>query len=203
MTTSNLMSNKPDVYASRRKWKNPSSTRTYFSWRSMRSRCVSENHPAWKNYGGRGISVCDKWLNDYDAFFEDMGERPDGKTLERLDVNKGYCPENCVWATHREQGRNKRTNRFLTHNGKTMCLSEWADFLGIGNDTLFRRINVYKMPLEKALSSESLVPQWQHGTRYGYDRGCKCKDCKAAHAARCRRQRQKRKAKALGAEVSK
>lgn len=202
MTANNLTSSKRDVYASRRKWKNPSKTRTYFAWRSMRNRCLSAKNASWKHYGARGISVCDRWINDYDAFFDDMGEAPDGQTLERIDVNKGYSPENCVWATHREQGRNRRNNRLLTHNGKTMCMSEWAEFLGIGTDTLSRRLNVYNMPLEKALTGGSLVPQWRHGTRQGYNKGCKCKACKGAHAAHHREQRKKRKEKALASELS-
>lgn len=185
-----------DVYASRRKWKNPSGTRTYFAWRAMRSRCSNKNNPSWKNYGGRGITVCKSWLKNYDAFFDDMGEAPEGMWLERIDVNKGYCPENCTWATPEEQAVNKRTNRWITHNGQTMCLSQWAKEIGVAVDTLNRRLNVYKMPIEKALTPGSLVPAWRHGTRQGYSKGCKCADCKAAHAAHHREQRAKRKARA-------
>jgi len=196
MTSSNLFQKPVDVYDSRRKWKNPSSTKTYFVWRSMRHRCLNPNNAAWKNYGGRGISVCERWANDYDAFFEDMGEAPAGRSLERLDVNKGYFPENCVWATDIEQGRNRRNNKFLTYNGRTMCLSEWAEFLGINPDTLHRRLNVYKMPLDRALSHGSLAPQWKHGTRRGYDVGCKCDACRGAHAAHHRARRARRKERA-------
>lgn len=193
MTSSNLDCKSVDVYASRRKWKNPSGTKTYYAWRSMRHRCINDNSHAWENYGGRGISVCEEWANDYDAFFKDMGEAPEGRSLERIDVNKGYSPDNCVWATDVEQNRNRRNNKFLTYYGKTMCLSEWAEFLGVGVDTLHRRLNVYKMPLDKALSRGSLSPKWKHGTRHGYERGCKCDECRGAHAAHHRARRAKRK----------
>lgn len=196
MTAANLGANDTDVYASRRKWKNPAGTRTYYVWRSMRHRCCNPSNASWMHYGGRGITVCERWVNDYDAFFEDMGEAPEGKSLERVDVNKGYSPENCIWGTDIEQGRNRRNNRLLTYNGRTMCLSEWAEFLGIKTDTLHRRLNVYQMPLEKALSHGSLALKWRHGTRQGYRRGCRCAECRGAHAAHCREQRAKRKERA-------
>lgn len=195
MTSANLGSKPVDVYASRRKWRNPSGTRTYYAWRSMRHRCCNPSNASWANYGGRGITVCERWANDYDAFFEDMGEAPEGKSLERVDVDKGYYPENCVWASDLDQGRNKRNNRLLTYDGKTMCLSEWAEFLGVNMDTLHRRLNVYKMPLDKALSRGSLALKWKHGTRRGYEMGCKCSECRGAHASHCRAMRQKRKEK--------
>lgn len=195
MTKNNITPEIVDVYASRRKWRNPSGTKTYFAWRAMRSRCFNKKNPSWPHYGGRGIDVCEHWAKDYDAFFDDMGEAPENTSLERIDVNKGYYPENCTWATLGEQAVNKRTTRWITHNGETMCLSQWASKLGLPVDTLWRRLNIYKMPVGKALTSESLVPKWRHGTRQGYNRGCKCVDCKAAHAAHHREQRAKRKAK--------
>ena len=201
MSSQDLSSHRVDVYASRRKWKNPSGTKTYYAWRSMRDRCQNKNNSAWDNYGGRGIYVCERWANDYDAFFEDMGEAPKGKSLERVDVNKGYFPENCVWDTDVAQGRNRRNNKLLHYNGKTMCLSQWAEFIGVNTDTLHRRINVYKMPLEKALSRGSLAMKWKHGTRRGYDLGCKCADCRSAHAAHHRAQRARRKARKVAGEM--
>lgn len=204
MTANILNGPMRDVYDRRRKWKNPAATKTYYAWRSMRDRCRNEKSGAWHNYGGRGIAVCERWVNDYDAFFEDMGEVPEGMSLERLDVNKGYFPENCVWATVRDQARNRRNNRKITHNGKTMCLADWAAEIGVGIDTLSRRLNSYKMPVEKALTPGSLVPQWRHGTRQGYTRGCKCDACKAAHAAHHRAKRARRKERenaALAGEI--
>lgn len=84
-----------------------SKTLTYKTWISMIQRCNNSNASGYLYYGGRGITVCDSWLK-FENFFEDMGERPDGLTIERTNNNKGYCPNNCKWATHTEQNRNKR-----------------------------------------------------------------------------------------------
>lgn len=179
--------------AFKRKWKNPSASRTYYAWRSMRSRCLNEGNASYSDYGGRGIKVCDRWLNDYDAFFDDMGEAPDGLTLDRIDSNGNYSPENCRWADWNQQAANRRSNVLLSLNGVEMTQAEWARELGISVDALWRRINVYKMPLERALTAGSLLPEWKHGTTYGYAKGCKCAECKCAHAAHHREQRLKRK----------
>lgn len=86
----------------------------YDTWCTMRHRCNVPTSKSYENYGGRGISVCSRWDTDkggsFENFLEDMGEKPAGLTLERLDVNGDYCPENCCWATHHQQGRNRRTN---------------------------------------------------------------------------------------------
>ena len=174
--------------APRKKWKNPSGTVTYFAWRGMRHRCNNPKNASWENYGGRGITVCDKWAHDYDAFFEDMGPCPEGLSLDRIDVNESYSLENCRWVGWDVQSTNKRVNVHITHNGETKTVSQWADHLGIGNDTLWRRLNVYKMDAEKALTSKSLVPAASRacGTRSGYDGGCKCTACLAFNAKRAR-----------------
>lgn len=206
MTVLHLSANEIDVYASRRKWKNPSGTKTYFAWRNMRSRCLNPNSAAWKDYGGRGITICDRWADNYDAFFEDVGEAPDNLSLDRTDVNGNYEPSNCAWVTQKEQMNNTRSNRNIEHNGESLNLTQWAARLSIGTDTLFRRLSVYKMPLEKALTSGSLQPKWSHGTRTGYESAnCRCDECRAAHAARHRVMRAKRKAKkalALASEMT-
>tara|TARA_R110000764_G_scaffold17080_7_gene47036 strand:+ start:979 stop:1365 length:387 start_codon:yes stop_codon:yes gene_type:complete len=74
----------------------------------MKSRCTNKNNDEWLNYGGRGITVCSEWLESFEAFHSDMGDRPEGKTIDRIDVNKGYFLDNCRWATGSQQGRNRR-----------------------------------------------------------------------------------------------
>lgn len=86
-------------------------TPTYKSWISMKSRCYNKNSPSYKYYGAIGIYVCDRWVNSFENFLEDMGERPSGKTLERIDNDCGYFEENCKWATYKEQARNRKSNK--------------------------------------------------------------------------------------------
>lgn len=198
------MANRPvalkgaDVYASRRKWRNPSGTKTYYAWRSMRQRCLEPKHVQWHNYGGRGIRVCDRWADDYDAFVDDMGLAPEWGTLDRIDTNGDYEPGNCRWVGWVVQSTNKRVNRFLTHDGKTQTMSQWAKELGIGKDTLHRRVNFHGMDLERALTPGSLAPPLRCGTRHGYESGCRCNACRDTHAARHREARARRKAKKSG-----
>lgn len=160
----------------------------------MRSRCLNQTNASWEHYGGRGISVCDRWINDYDAFVSDMGTAPTGKTLDRIDVNGNYEPNNCRWATYKEQANNKRSNIVITHNGITLTCAEWADSLGIGKDVLFRRLKIYRMDLSKALTEGLLNRRWDHGTRTGYERhNCRCDLCKESNNARHRARRAMKK----------
>lgn len=106
----------------------------------MRRRCRKETDPQWKDYGGRGITVCARWLNNFDAFVEDMGEVPKGMSLERRDNNKGYSKDNCCWATRKEQNRNSRHNRYLEYQGNRKLLTDWAAELGIAVSTLHERL---------------------------------------------------------------
>ena len=98
------------------KWKFPVELvrPTYNSWQSMRSRCFREEDVAYPNYGGRGITVCERWRDDFDAFLEDMGTKPEGFSIERVDNDRGYEPENCIWADRKTQNSNTRRNHFLT-----------------------------------------------------------------------------------------
>lgn len=115
----------------------------YRSWQHMKARCLNPKDDDFKHYGGRGIKVCSRWIDSFEAFLEDMGEKPKGLTIERIDNNKGYSPENCKWATQKEQTRNTRRNRMICYKGITMCLADWADWSGIGRATLAYRLNRY------------------------------------------------------------
>lgn len=123
-------------------------TRTYRSWDSMKGRCRNPNDP---NYGGRGIIVCDRWLNSFENFLADMGERPLGKTLERINNKTGnYEPDNCVWATPREQSNNRRSNRHFTILGKSGTMSELCREFSISKHAVWSRIEEFNWPPEKA-----------------------------------------------------
>jgi hypothetical protein len=110
------------------------------SWRSMLGRCYYKKTNGYERYGGRGITVCDKWRRSFEAFYLDMGPRPgDEYSLERMDNTKGYYPGNMRWATKKEQSRNTRTNRVVEHDGRSMCLADWADQLGLPYHLLRKR----------------------------------------------------------------
>ena len=112
-------------------------TPEYRAWVAMKVRC-SNNHP---NYGARGIVVCEKWSQSFEAFYADMGPRPSLKhSLDRKDVNGNYEPNNTIWSTPTEQGRNQRRNRLITANGETFCLAEWAERTGIKRKTIESRL---------------------------------------------------------------
>lgn len=122
-------------------------------YRAMLRRCYSQRCSSYRHYGGRGITVCDRWRGPqgFANFAADMGPRPPGKSLERKDNNGPYAPHNCVWATHFEQMQNTRRVRHLTHNGKTMLISQWADHLGVSRNTMDFRLS--RWGLERALST--------------------------------------------------
>lgn len=95
----------------------------YSTFCKMISRCENKNDKFYKNYGGRGISVCDKWRNSFESFLKDMGERPEGCSIDRINNNGNYEPSNCRWVIQKEQCRNRTSNKLITINGKEMCLS--------------------------------------------------------------------------------
>lgn len=113
------------------------------TYTSMISRCEREAHPDYANYGGRGISVCDRWKESFWNFSADMGKRPDGHLIERINNDKGYSPDNCRWSSRTEQNNNKRTNRLVTHDGETLTVAQWARRLGISHSSLTWRLNRY------------------------------------------------------------
>lgn len=112
---------------------------TYVTWNKMKQRCLNSNHKHYGHYGGRGITVCERWLS-FDNFLADMGERPEGMSLDRIDVNGNYEPGNCRWASHRQQLGNTRATRWIEYRGKPTCLTHLADSLDINPVTLRNRI---------------------------------------------------------------
>lgn len=114
----------------------------YRSWCSMKARCCNSQNPSYPRYGGRGIKVCQRWLDSFSDFLADMGKKPTPKhTIDRFPDNNGnYEPGNCRWATAQEQSRNRRSNRVIEFGGVSRTVAEWADVLGVGYFTLARRI---------------------------------------------------------------
>lgn len=115
-------------------------TPEYNIWINMKDRCYNPNYPGYKNYGGRGITVCWRWRDNFSAFYADMGFRPEGKTLDRKDNDGNYSKENCRWATQKEQNRNRRDNRIVEFNGKRQCMAAWAEEVGLKRQTLWYRL---------------------------------------------------------------
>lgn len=127
------------------------SSKAYKVWCSMRRRCMAPSHKSWSDYGGRGITICERW-NEFENFLQDMGEPPPNTTIGRIDNAKGYSPDNCRWETMEEQNNNRRSSLFLTAFGQTKTMSQWAKELGLKQATLQKRISVKKWPVEKALT---------------------------------------------------
>lgn len=128
-------------------------TPEYRSWSMMKVRCMNPKSRARQNYGGRGITVCERWF-DFANFYADMGPRPSPEhSLDRIDNSKGYELGNCRWATDSEQGRNKRNNSMLTLNGETLCITEWAARTGLKRRTIQARL-IYGWSVERALTED-------------------------------------------------
>jgi hypothetical protein len=116
----------------------------------MLRRCCDPKNPSYKYYGARGITVCPEWA-DFRNFLRDMGERPSGTTLGRIDHKKHYSKSNCEWQDDKKQGRTTSHCRFLFHQGKTLCVTEWAEIVGIKRDTIIHRLRA-GWSVERALS---------------------------------------------------
>ena len=117
-------------------------TRLCHIWGDMKRRCYNKSHKDYKDYGGRGIIICDNWLNDFCSFYNwaMANGYKDKLSIDRIDVNGNYEPSNCRWVTIEEQARNKRNSFFITYKGKTKCLSEWSREVGMGIGTLKYRL---------------------------------------------------------------
>ncbi len=129
---------------------NGKETPEYRAWAQLRNRCTNPNHEAYKHYGARGITVCERWAS-YENFLADMGRRPsEFHSIDRRDNSKGYSPDNCRWATYEEQNNNTRFNRQITIRGVTKTLADWLRFTG-GIREWFKRYEYRGFPEEQAL----------------------------------------------------
>lgn len=124
--------------------------RTYKCWQDMKARCYTPTCHNYPNYGGRGIRVCDRWIESFSNFVADMGLKPDGLTLDRIETNGHYEPGNCRWANRAEQRRNQRDCIYLTLDGITKTAEEWAHEVGLHPETIRRR-------KKKGLSDEEVL----------------------------------------------
>lgn len=131
-------------------WKSHRST--WQSWADMKQRCLNPRSHNYHNYGGRGITVCDRWLSSFQLFFQDMGQKPEGLTLERINTNGNYEPGNCKWANRLDQRRNQRDCIYLDFNGERKTLQQWADQIGLNRSTIKLRLD-QGLPANEILSA--------------------------------------------------
>lgn len=131
-------------------------SKEHAAWRSMKERCHNPRYIGFKNYGGRGIKICDRWLNSFENFYADMGPKPSPRlTLHRVNNDGDYCKENCVWATRKVQGRAKTNTLWIEYKGVRKALSEWAEELGLRYGMLIVRIQKLGWTPEKAFTTKT------------------------------------------------
>lgn len=135
-------------------------TRLHRIWSLMKARCFSKTNPAYKSYGGRGITVCPEWAKSYTAFAQwaKANGYTDELTIDRIDVNGDYEPSNCRFIPFAAQSRNRRSNHLISYKGRTMCLAEWARELGLNQGTLETRLNRYHWDVEHAFTEPAGEP---------------------------------------------
>jgi hypothetical protein len=114
---------------------------TWQSWEAMKKRCLNPSNRGYKDYGGRGITICQEWVDSFEAFLRDMGERPEGKTLDRKNNSEGYSKANCQWSDLKTQQKNRRSCVYITFNGKTQTLYDWSVETGINETTIKYRLD--------------------------------------------------------------
>ena len=133
-----------------------SNTRLFSIWASMKKRCYNPKHNHYDRYGGRGIAMCEDWQNNFLSFYNWAltNGYNDNLTIDRIDNNGNYCPENCKWNTKKDQVRNRSCTRLLTYNGKTQSIAQWADEIGIKYSTLSTRLRRNQWNVEKALKTQ-------------------------------------------------
>jgi len=125
----------------------------YHTWQGMMKRCYDINDKHYPDYGGRGIKVCKRWRISFENFYSDMGDKPKGMTLDRIDNDGDYSPENCRWATIKQQARNRRSNKKFLFDGEMRCIKEISDIVNISYETLRRRLSSFGWGVDKAIST--------------------------------------------------
>lgn len=143
-----------DIFKKKNKFRSEH-RKAFNSWRCMLNRCLNPKAADYSRYGGRDILVHELWAESFENFYKDMGDRPEGLSLDRIDVNGNSEPENCRWASLEEQGNNKRTSVFLSFRGKTQTVSQWSKELKIESNTIFLRIK-NGWTVEKTLTEPSM-----------------------------------------------
>ena len=130
-----------------------SKSKLYCCWTDIKQRCYNENSPAFKQYGGRGIKMCDEWKKSFERFSDWATNNgySEGLTIERVDVNGNYCPENCKWASPYEQSINRRSNIIISYNGESRCLSEWCKKYRTDYCLVYNRMHKNKWSFERAM----------------------------------------------------
>ena len=149
-----------EVTSNRTSTHNLSKNKLYKLFYGIKQRCYEVNHKSYKYYGGKGIKICDEWLNDFQKFYDwsvangyDKNAKYGECTIDRIDTNKDYSPENCRWVSMNIQNKNKGNNRLITYNGETHCLKEWSEKLMINCKVLNSRINKYGWSIERAFTT--------------------------------------------------
>lgn len=150
-----------------------SESKAFALWMYILNRCYCKSSSGYRKYGARGIAVCERWRNSFKNFYADMGDRPPGMSIERIDNNGPYSPENCKWATRKEQASNTRRNVIVEANGKRLTLTDWANELGLSPSALTNRIKRGMSPEEavtaprttneryRAILRDGLTARWK------------------------------------------
>lgn len=132
----------------------------YKIWRTMKNRCNNKNMASYKNYGERGIKVCERWLESFENFFKDMGNKPTkSHSIDRIDNDGNYEPSNCRWATKKEQGNNRKNNIMFKFKGMNKSITQWADYYGVPRSKIFNKLRINKT--KKTLTLRDVLKQYE------------------------------------------
>lgn len=133
---------------------NATNTKEYITWTNIKARCTNPNNKSYHNYGGRGITVCNRWLNSFENFYKDMGNCPKGFSIERINNDKEYNKDNCIWASPKTQAMNRRSNFIVNYKGQEKPLKQWCEDLNLNYKKVFARIKQLGWTIDKALSTK-------------------------------------------------